>query len=168
MSKTILVIADSHGHLGFISDILRIELSKVNIVVHLGDSWFDMKPFISQIRSSEKEVFLVRGNVDEMRGDPNTAFINETDFIQVENKKILLTHGHVFGVKDSLEKLKVFALSSNASIVFFGHTHQPTVKVIDNILFFNPGAVKDGIYGIFTVSDSGLSYKHYKLKNIPT
>ncbi len=166
MAKKILVISDSHGHLGLISDVLRIELQGVDTVVHLGDAWFDMKPFIRSIKDSNKNVVIVRGNVDIMRNDRSTDLIPELEFIDIENRKILCTHGHTFEVHNNLEKLKVFAISKSSNVVLFGHTHQPFAKEIEGVLFFNPGALRDGIYGILSLGDS-ISYKHYKLKNLP-
>ncbi|MEN2998458.1 MAG: YfcE family phosphodiesterase [Brevinematia bacterium] len=166
MAKKILVLSDSHGHLGLISDVLRIELKNVDIIVHLGDAWFDMKPFIKNIKDNGKEVVIVRGNIDLMRKDNTTPFIPEIEFLEIEGKKIMLTHGHIFSVHDNLEKLKFASASNSSKIVMFGHTHQPLAKKIDGIFFFNPGALKEGIYGIVSVGSS-ISYKHYKLKNLP-
>jgi putative phosphoesterase len=164
-SKKILVLSDSHGHLGFIADILKIELDNVDMVVHLGDAWFDMKPFIRQIKEKQKEIMMLRGNIDEMRGDPNTPFIPEVENIEINQKKIMLTHGHLFEVHNNIEKLKFAAFSNGSKIVLFGHTHQPMAKEMNGILFFNPGAVEDGIYAIISVGES-TSYKHFKLKNL--
>ncbi|MFN4245438.1 MAG: YfcE family phosphodiesterase [Brevinematia bacterium] len=166
MVKKLLVISDSHGHLGFISDVLKIELSSVDFVVHLGDAWFDMKPFINLIKGSGKKFVVVRGNVDLMRGDKTTDFIPEVEFIEVDGRKVLCTHGHAFEVHNSLDKLRAFSISNNSKVVLFGHTHQPFARKMDDIFFFNPGPLKDGIYGIVSLGDS-ISYKHYRLKNLP-
>lgn len=166
MSKKLLVIADSHGHLGFISDVLRLELQGVDIVIHLGDAWFDMKPFIRNVKEAGKELIMVRGNVDGMRGDTTTPFIPETEFITVENKKIMCTHGHLYEVHNGIEKLKYASASNGVRIVLFGHTHQPLAKEIDGIFFFNPGPLRDGVYGILSVGE-GISHKHFRLKNLP-
>jgi putative phosphoesterase len=163
-AKKILVLSDSHGHLGFIADILRIELDNVDIVAHLGDTWFDMKPFVRQIKEKQKEIIMVRGNIDELRGDPTTPFIPEVENLEINGKKVMLTHGHLFEAHNSLEKLKFAAFSNGSKIVLFGHTHQPLAKEINGILFFNPGAVRDGIYGIVVIGET-ISYKHFRLKN---
>ncbi|MGB9621246.1 MAG: YfcE family phosphodiesterase [Brevinematia bacterium] len=166
MSK-ILVLSDSHGHLGLISDVIKIEVKNIDIVIHLGDAWFDMKPFIKDLKENhKKEVILIRGNIDEMRNDPTTPFIPEKEIITIGNKKVFCTHGHLFNVSKSLEELVSASTSSGANIVLFGHTHTPTVKEINEILFFNPGALRDGFYGIINIAES-VSYKHYKLKNLP-
>lgn len=163
----LLIISDSHGHLGLISDVIKIESKNIDIVIHLGDAWFDMKPFIKDLKENhKKEVILIRGNVDEMRNDPMTPFIPETEVLTIGDKKLFCTHGHLFSVNESLEKLKFACASSGASIALFGHTHTPTVKEINGILFFNPGALRDGLYGIINIAES-VSYKHYKLKNLP-
>lgn len=166
MAKKVLVLSDSHGHLGLISDALKLELNNVDIVIHLGDAWFDMKPFIKTIKDSQKEVLIIRGNVDSMREDSTTPFIPEIEFLEIEGKKIMCTHGHIFAVQDGLDKLKHSAASNGSKIVMFGHTHQPFAKEIDGIFFFNPGPLRDGIYGIVSIGES-ISYKHFKLKNLP-
>ncbi|MCX8029573.1 MAG: YfcE family phosphodiesterase [Brevinematales bacterium] len=166
MNKKILVISDSHGHLGFISDVLRLELDGVQMVVHLGDAWFDMKPFIRMIKDKGKEVLMIRGNVDSMREDSMTPFIPEIEIFDVVDKKVLCTHGHIYDVHNGLDKLKHASLSKGARIVLFGHTHQPMAREINGIFFFNPGPMRDGIYGIISIGQS-ISHKHYKLKNLP-
>lgn len=166
MAKKLLVLSDSHGHLGLISDALRLELQGVDFVVHLGDFWFDMKPFIREIKNSGKEIIIIRGNVDSMRGDSTTAFIPEIEFLEFEGRKVMFTHGHVFEVHNGLEKLKYASASNKCEVVIFGHTHQPMAREVNGVFFFNPGALRDGVYGVVSIGEA-ISYKHYRLKNLP-
>ena len=58
--------------------------------------------------------------------------------LEIQNKKILLTHGHRYRVKYGYDRLLSRAKEISADIVVFGHTHVPENTYIDNILLFNP------------------------------
>ena len=81
------------------------------------------------------------------------------------NKKIMITHGHRYGVKYGLERLYFSALENEVDIVLFGHTHISLNEKYDNILFFNPGSLthprllSKGSYGIIEISDSDIISK---------
>jgi predicted phosphodiesterase len=82
--------------------------------------------------------------------------------------KILITHGHLFGVKGGLGGLIAHAAELGADIVLFGHTHEPTERVIPAgtvvdgavlsrpIYLFNPGSIGVGpIYSFGLLSFNG-------------
>ena len=60
----------------------------------------------------------------------------------LENKRFLLTHGHLYGVKGSLAKLKQEATACCADICIFGHTHIPFLEKQNGIWFLNPGSAR--------------------------
>ena len=53
-------------------------------------------------------------------------------------------------------------------VVVFGHTHIPTYKTIDDIIFINPGSLayprgkSDKSFGILTI-DNNISYEEIKI-----
>ncbi|MBQ3254094.1 MAG: metallophosphoesterase family protein, partial [Acholeplasmatales bacterium] len=69
--------------------------------------------------------------------------------------KIYFTHGHMYNVKMTYNTIIYKASSLDASICLFGHTHNPDVFLIDNILFLNPGSYADGFYAI--IEDDSVS-----------
>lgn len=72
--------------------------------------------------------------------------------LQVNDFKILLTHGSPLSIsdyifEDDLEKQEKIAGSLDEDIIIFGHTHCPYAKKVKNKLFINAGSVgrpKDG------------------------
>lgn len=128
----ILVISDMHSNkVGLLNKII-LE-TKPNYIFFLGDG---LKFFQEQLNNFDlKKVYMVRGNCDFFSKAP------ETQVIEVEGFKFLLTHGHKFGVKSSINTLFYYAKEQNIDVVCFGHTHRSFSKTIDNINFLNPGSL---------------------------
>nr|WP_307774580.1 YfcE family phosphodiesterase [uncultured Cetobacterium sp.] len=135
----ILVVTDSHGKISKLYDI--IENESPEIVIWTGDYSADAEE--CSYAYPEIKFIIVRGNCDmfDIKHNDDEIFI-------LENKKFLITHGHLYGVKSSLNFLKEKAIKENVDIVLYGHTHIPYYERINEIEFFNPGAFKDGYYGI--------------------
>ncbi|MCX7781764.1 MAG: YfcE family phosphodiesterase, partial [Negativicutes bacterium] len=76
----------------------------------------------------------VAGNCD----GATTAKIDE--FIEAQGKRIWLTHGHRYQVKDRLKELVWWSRQFGADIVIYGHSHRPEIKWEEGILIFNPGS----------------------------
>ncbi len=127
---TISVLSDTHGNLAAIEKALPV-LETCNYVFHLGDCASDMKGFKSIFGD---RLITVRGNCDMTLGD-------RYKIVEIENKRLLITHGDMFGVKTSLNRLSVFAEEQGVDAVFFGHTHTPFCKRAGGTLFVNPGAM---------------------------
>lgn len=92
--KTAVILSDTHGNLRAIEKILPI-IKDVDYVFHLGDCFTDFTPFLRDIRG---EFVCVKGNCDY-------ASAEKTVIVNVEGRKIMLTHGDTFGVKQSTLKL---------------------------------------------------------------
>ena len=60
--------------------------------------------------------------------------------IEIDGVKILLTHGHRYGVKNGYLNLIMRAKELQVNAVIFGHTHIPEVFTEDGVLFVNPGS----------------------------
>lgn len=96
------------------------------------------------------EFHCVAGNCDV--GAPNKEKI-----IEVCGKVIFLTHGDLYGVKQSYSKILYKAQEYNADIAVFGHTHIPYFEKIDDIILFNPGSVRyTRTYGVIEIEDGIL------------
>ncbi len=126
---TIGVLFDTHGNYGAIEKVMPI-LETCDLVFHLGDRFTDMQNYSSLLKD---KLICVKGNCD---------FESEEGvrFVEVEGKKLMLTHGHLFGVKYSMTKLSLYAKENGADAVFFGHTHSAFCEEADGILYVNPGA----------------------------
>lgn len=150
----ILVFSDSHLSLDKL--IKMVDLEGPQAIICAGDHSRDAQE-LSYIEDTMK-YYIVRGNCDSF----DHSF---TDILQfsLEEKKIYLTHGHLHGVKMTLEKLKKETKESSEDIVIFGHTHIPYYEVDDGIHYFNPGSARDGNYGILELDEKKISFTHKNL-----
>ncbi len=118
----ILVLSDNHYRN------IDFNLNEYDYIIHLGDRGiFDAKG-----------VIYVKGNCDY---DGEKLIITN-----INNKKVLITHGDLYNVKETLIRLTFLAREKNVDYVFFGHTHIPLFFEYEKIKFINPGAYIDGRY----------------------
>lgn len=103
-----------------------------DVVLHLGDNVSDVEIIKKEIG---KDVIFVKGNCDIER----SAKVEQ--LIELENKKILMTHGHEYGVKSSLLNLNYRAKELGADIALYGHSHIASIEKHDGVWFVNPGSV---------------------------
>ena len=141
----ILILSDSHYK--------DIDIkNKYDYIFHLGDYGNSLDYL------ENNNIIYVKGNCDYY-GDKDRI-------IEINNKKIFLTHGDKYRVKESYNSIYYKALSINSNIVLFGHTHYQTVFIENNILFINPGAYKDGYYVIIDDNYINLYSDDYLIKRI--
>lgn len=153
--KKILVTTDSHGK---ISDIYGIiENAKFDSIINLGDYCEEAEEL--SFAFIEIPFYAVKGNCDFY----NVKY-REIEILDIENKKIMITHGHLFGVKNSMEILEREAENLGVDIVLFGHTHIPYLNRKNGILYCNPGALKDGKYAILSIDKEKINCELKNLK----
>ncbi len=58
--------------------------------------------------------------------------------IEIDGNKVLVTHGHYYGVSMDISGVAEEAASRDCHAVFFGHTHKPVVEEIDGVLALIP------------------------------
>lgn len=163
-----LVFSDSHGA----SNNIRRALAKhpdSEVVFFLGDGLSDISEFIN---SDPKKAWLsVRGNCDYTATVLGFS-VEKTASITLMSKKIVYTHGDLYGVKYGYDGVIRLAEERGADIVLFGHTHVKTEKYIPTesggIYLFNPGSI--GIsygcaasYGIINLFEKGILLSHGEL-----
>lgn len=124
------VISDTHRYTWIIKDIIE-KLKSCDILIHLGDNVQDVDE-ISQYYDGP--IINVKGNCDFAVDVPGEITEN------IEGKKFLITHGHIYDVKYDLSRLRYRALELEVDIVLFGHTHVSKIAFEDGIWFVNPGS----------------------------
>ncbi|MFI3167809.1 MAG: YfcE family phosphodiesterase [Bacillota bacterium] len=153
--KNILVVSDLHYEKVNIQKIMP-KIAEADMIVFCGDGY---DSFVEKTKAVAGKVFAVKGNCD--------TFSNVEDLIlQVENLKILVTHGHKHGVKSGLFNLRDACLQAGASVAFFGHTHYATEVCDGGVKMINPGAISDTFeptYYFCTVSGDKLFGKHVEV-----
>ena len=127
----IIVVSDTHGNNGpFLEAAITIE--KPDLIFHLGDYVSDAKK-ISKIL--EVDSIVVKGN-----GDYGMMDLNEDELVEINGKKIFLTHGHRYNVSYNLNDIYYKGLELGADLVLFGHTHLPiiekTKELIQGVLLY--------------------------------
>ena len=145
----ILVLSDSHGA---VAPMVRaVELAKPDLILHLGDCWRDGEQLHARFPDIPLE--QVPGNCDFRPGEPAERLL------VLEGKRILLCHGHTYGVKTSLLAAGFAAEERQLDLFLFGHTHRPLVDRRGRTLFLNPGSIGRSprpSYATVTIRDGQL------------
>lgn len=157
----ILVFSDSHGSDEAMKRALDTHGFNSELALHAGDG---AHSFMIMSSSHPGIAFrAVRGNCDSPRSLLGTSVLDETEFIEVCGYKLLLTHGHRLAVKMSTSTLISYARTMGADIVVFGHTHEQYERYVPAevegekpLYLFNPGAAKNGFYGIIDIKENGI------------
>lgn len=137
----ICILSDSHGRRSLLWEIICTE--KPDSIYFLGDGLRDLD------ETEDVPTVKVGGNCD--------LFAESYECVlTLQNKKVLLTHGHRYGVKQGLLNLSLYAEEIQADAVFYGHTHVPSADERNGMLFVCPGAVKDGRYALLTAENGDL------------
>jgi hypothetical protein len=118
-------------------------LSTVDLIIHAGD-------FVSVrvLEGLEKlgEVKAVQGNMDSAE---LKSILPIKEIVEVGGKRIGIIHG--WGSPWRIEQ-RVKKEFDQIDIIIYGHSHISQNKIIDNVLFFNPGRAKDS-FGILTIEE---------------
>jgi len=139
-----VVLADTHIHLlEHLPEKIIDALSTVDLIIHAGD--FTGVKLLEELKRL-KEVKAVQGNMDSLQ---IKTVLPVKEIIKVENKLIGITHGSGshWGIEERVRKMFD---SNRIDIIVYGHSHRSQNKVIDGILFFNPGKATDS-FGILTI-----------------
>ena len=136
----VLICSDSHTRLDLFQKVM--ELEKPEVVIFAGDhstDAIDMSYVYQDI-----PFIIVRGNCDFYDRDTK-----DRQIFELNGKKIMLTHGHIQGVKMNLNELEKEARQENVDICIYGHTHIEFYKKHEGTVFLNPGALQDKKYVIY-------------------
>lgn len=122
----VMVISDTHGLVKEVQQ--AVHTMKPERILHCGDfcTEKDTYPF--------SEMIKVRGNCDFAMDVP---LIRE---LKWNGLKVLMTHGHRYGVKEGLLQISYLAEERGAHLVLFGHSHFPVCEEDRGRIFLNPGS----------------------------
>ena len=158
-----LCFSDSHGSPELISRALLLHRD-ATAVFFLGDGLSDVEAYLA---ADIRPWYAVRGNCDTS-AYADGRFVPKTLTVTLHDRRIVLTHGDLYGVKGGLAGLRALAADSSAALVLYGHTHTPHEEYSDGIYYFNPGSIAASYrstptYGIITVTDGGILLSHGSL-----
>ena len=140
-----LVLSDSHGKADRIDTLLRRNRAVASGIVFLGDGLADL--FRVMPDYPDLVFYPIIGNCDS----PYSAKLTQAEprrFLTLSDTKLLLTHGHLYGVKSSDSALLREADACDLSVILHGHTHtaraeQTLTPSGKTVLLANPGSLGD-------------------------
>jgi len=124
----IVVFSDAHGNKKAIERILDFN-PDATYLISLGDSEFRHKYLL------DLNIIAVKGNY------PLDGGIGYESILEIEGKKIFMTHGHKYGVRRDIRELVTKADETGVDIVLFGHTHIPYINKLNGVYYMNPGSI---------------------------
>ncbi|MCL2564401.1 MAG: YfcE family phosphodiesterase [Defluviitaleaceae bacterium] len=133
----LLVFSDSHGDNKIMGDIIANMYNEIETILFLGDCVDDFSDF--QYIYPEKYFIYVIGNCDLNHNEPVGQLID------IDGKKIFMTHGDRFGVKAGHKMIIREAMKLGADICLYGHSHSPSILLdIDSgVYLMNPGSISE-------------------------
>lgn len=127
----ILVVSDSHGRDEDVKGVME-QVEDFDMLIHCGD----VEHGEDYIRAlTEKPVVIVAGNNDFYSDLP------DKEIVEVEGYRILVTHGHQFGVNFGTDRLEQYCREYHIQVAMFGHIHKPYLQIEDDITILNPGSI---------------------------
>ena len=171
---TLLVLSDSHGRPDHVEEAIR--RVRPDGILFAGDGLRDL----ARIGEFPCPLWVVSGNCDWSRVlivNGRSVETDEEELITVEGIRILLIHGHKYGVKGGLLPATYRAMEREADLLVFGHTHTPVefhllphderslVPVQKPLTLFNPGSIGDSeaSFGTITIRDRQVLCGHGNL-----
>lgn len=143
----VLIFSDSHRSLSGMYS--AIEMHHPDQVIHLGDLMEDAQEVAYAY--PRLPFCMVPGNCDGWTTEPAKKQIH------LAGKNILLSHGHLWGVKRGFDTAVADARACGADILLFGHTHQALYRTLDDgLLLLNPGASRS-TYGLLELGNGTMS-----------
>ena len=143
----LLVMSDSHRNI----EHMQYAAGQTNpdAILHLGDHMGDAQKLSQGFPNIA--FHMVTGNCDLQAGRDSELLLT------FESVKLLMTHGHKYGVKSGLAGLIRQARQLRVDIAVYGHTHQASLSHERGIWFLCPGQMERhdnriaASYGIVTI-----------------
>ena len=130
---------------------LAVLKERPDLVIHLGDGASDLRRLKGEF--PEIPAAGVRGNCDiGVSGDASMT-------LTLEGVKILITHGHIYGVKQGYATAVEAAKNEGADILLFGHTHRAEYMMVSGLHLLNPGSIMNGHYAEAELKAGKISCK---------
>lgn len=127
----VLIVSDTHGRDENLERVVYQE-TPFDYLIHCGD--VEGREFFIEALA-ECPCSIVMGNNDFFSDLPRQ------EEIVLAGRKILVTHGHYYGVSMGISELVDAAKESGCEVAFYGHTHLPMVEEENGVLAVNPGSL---------------------------
>ncbi len=154
----LLILSDEHGDSLSLDAVLEHNRD-IDTLIFLGDGMRDIETLTQE--RPDLRVYAARGNCDYASYAPVDGLAPFGGVL------FYYTHGHIYNVKSTLDKLAAAASARGAQVALFGHTHQRACCRIGDVWLFNPGALSrfeyGGYYGIITIENGTPRFEHHSL-----
>lgn len=152
------VVSDIHGDYQALEALVR-RIMPLDLLIHAGDGVSEIHRLSRYFPTTQ--IRAVSGNCDPsaFTGSPFPREI----FFSLEGWNIFLTHGHLYGVKSDLDRIRVRGRQLGADLVIFGHTHLPLLAKEGGLTLFNPGSLsaarcyEQPSYGLLELTPEGIN-----------
>lgn len=148
----ILIVSDTHGHDEELEEAVLKEAPFARLI-HCGD--VEGREFFIEALA-ECPCCMVSGNNDFFSDLPRE------EMLEIQGHRILVTHGHYYGVSRDGSGVAEEARARGCDIVCFGHTHMPVIASEDGVMTINPGSLayprqrgRKPSYAVLEISVSG-------------
>lgn len=128
----IIIFSDTHGHMREIPYLKNPD--EYDYLIYLGDGYEEVGQWAENKKLGDKFI-SVTGNCDYAPHIPRQRFF------KIEDINIFITHGDLYSVKTSYNKIFDKAKSIGADIAMFGHTHYADHNFVEGVHLFNPGSI---------------------------
>ncbi|MEA1962101.1 MAG: metallophosphoesterase [Bacillota bacterium] len=152
MCLHVAVVADTHGKTNEIVQVLKQRIP--DYLLFAGDHFSDGIKIANELGIAYN---VVPGNCDYEPDQDQEAVVT------LKGHRILLVHGHQYGVKHDLNRLFYRGREMGAEAVVFGHTHTPLIEKTDGLWLINPGSPSraripgQGTYAMIKVDEKELT-----------
>ena len=127
----VLIVSDTHGRHAGIEEAIEREYPFQKLI-HLGDAE-GYEEYIAEL--AECPIEIVAGNNDFFSHE------DKEKEIMLGNYRVLMTHGHLYGVSTGISRLASEGEARGAQVVLYGHTHRPAIDRWGNLTLMNPGSL---------------------------
>lgn len=157
-----IVCSDSHNNYFALEAALQAH-PEAELLLHLGDGEREFDDLAAAY--PQRRMVFVRGNCDWSSPEKPLRLL------MVGGRRILMTHGHLFGVKQDVSRLLEQARQSKAELCCFGHTHTSLSSIQNGIHLLNPGSLthpRNGppTYGLVELTEQGISARIISLQQV--
>lgn len=159
------LFADTHGNVAGVREAVKRH-GPFDMIVHLGDGIEDGR---AAARDASLAFVGVRGNED------HTSNYEERFLLEAGSWSIMLMHGHQMDINPYQDAetlgghyrgLASLARRSDARVICFGHTHEPLLEVVDDVIVCNPGSLYAGsavtAFGMIEVAGKKIHISLYE------
>lgn len=126
----VIVVSDTHRRNENYFKVL--EMHKPDMVIHCGDAEGSE---YALTEAADCPVKIVLGNNDFFSDLPRELEL------ELDGFQVWVTHGHTYYVSMGSEYIAQEAKARGKDIVFYGHTHKPSVQKVDGVYVVNPGSL---------------------------